>query len=65
MANEITRVYRDALLQQKKEDGSVDVIFPVTRYDAVIGSPKVLSEMSEANNVPFVLHIPSFEANGY
>lgn len=62
---DVVMEYQDLLMQQKVDETHVNVLFPVTRYEAVIGSPKVLNDMTNANNVPFVLLVPSFNSNGY
>lgn len=50
--------HRDVILHDKiEEDGEIEegIIYPVTRYDNILNSPKVVFDITSANNPPFLL----------
>lgn len=50
--------HRDVILHDKiEEDGEIKegIIYPVTRYDNILNSPKVVFDITSANNPPFLL----------
>lgn len=50
--------HRDVILHDKiEEDGEIKegIVYPVTRYDNILNSPKVVFDITSANNPPFLL----------
>lgn len=45
----------DVILRHKDDHNVESIIFPVTRYANVMNSPKVISNISDAKNAPYVL----------
>ena len=45
----------DVILHAKDSDTSERIIFPVTRYDNIISSPKMISDISASHKAPFLL----------
>ena len=50
--------HEDAVLHEVIEENgkfSEGIIYPITRYDNILNSPKVTKDITEANNAPFLL----------
>lgn len=45
----------DVILRHKDEHNTESIIFPVTRYANIMNSPKMISNISDAKNAPYVL----------
>ena len=45
----------DVLLHAKDSDRSERVIFPITRYDNILSSPKMVSDVETSYGAPFLL----------
>ena len=45
----------DVLLHAKDSDRSERVIFPITRYDNVLSSPKMVEDVNTSFGAPFLL----------
>lgn len=45
----------DVILRHKNEHNVESIIFPVTRYQNIMSSPKVIDDISNARKAPFVL----------
>ena len=45
----------DVLLHAKDSDRSERVIFPITRYDTLLSSPKVVTDAGASYDAPFLL----------
>lgn len=45
----------DVILRHKDDHNAESIIFPVTRYANIMNSPKMISNISDAKNAPFVL----------
>ena len=56
--------YNDIVMQQQKSNGDKEVHFPITRYDVVIGAPKVISENEDGMKEPFLFKVKD-DANEY
>lgn len=52
---EIPSVASDVLLHAKESDRSERVIFPITRYDNILSSPKMVSDVETSYGAPFLL----------
>lgn len=49
-------VMGDNLLHGKTSTGEECIVFPITRYENVLGSPKMISSIDELHGSPFVLY---------
>ena len=50
--------HKDSVLHEVIEENgkfSEGIIYPITRYDNILNSPKVTKDITEANNPPFLL----------
>lgn len=45
----------DVILRHKDEHNVESIIFPITRYQNIMSSPKVINDISNARKAPFVL----------
>lgn len=45
----------DVVLRHKDTHNTESIIFPITRYANIINSPKVVSNISDAKNAPYIL----------
>ena len=45
----------DVILHAKESDKSERIVFPVTRYENIMSSPKMIADISTANDAPFLL----------
>ena len=43
----------DSLMHHKDKNGVEEVVFPITRYQALLNAPKVVTDESELNGAPF------------
>lgn len=56
MANKIPMAGTDVVLHAKDSDLTEKVAFPVTRYNNVINSPKIVSGPESTKGAPFLLY---------
>ena len=49
-------VLTDLLIHGKMDDGSETIMFPITRYDNIMGSPKIVSDLSTFSGAPFFFY---------
>lgn len=55
-ASVANRTYTDVLLHEKTSDGEDLISFPITRYENLLGSPKVVSDISSFNGASFFFY---------
>ena len=46
----------DHLIHVQLSDGTETILFPITRYDTLLGSPKVVTDMNTFNGAPFFFY---------
>lgn len=47
---------RDNLLHGKTSKGEETIVFPITRYQNILGSPNMISSVENYHGSPFVLY---------
>ena len=48
--------YYDHLIHDRLSDGSEVILFPITRYEALMGAPKVVEDMETFHGAPFFFY---------
>ena len=46
----------DILIHDKMSDGTETIMFPITRYDNIMGSPKIVSDLTTFHGAPFFFY---------